>query len=256
MNAYFTSLAAILVMASATWAYTVCRRNVTIVDSLWSLMFLTAALVYAATNSDLDARPILIFILIFLWSVRLSGFLLLRNWGEPEDKRYQKIRANNEPFWIKSLYLVFGLQGMLAWIIAIPLFFALQNQQKFHWLDAFAVLLWIAGFLFESISDWQLYRFKQSSSNKGKVLDLGFWKYSRHPNYFGEFLIWWSYFLFAIPTGGWWTIYAPLLMTLLLLKVSGVGLMEKTIGERRPDYADYVRKTNAFFPGRPRHGSL
>lgn len=252
MSAYLLSLAIILGMAFITWIYTLPKRDVSIVDSLWSLMFLAAAIVFIAAHESINTRSLFIFTLIFLWSIRLSGFLLLRNWGEPEDKRYQQIRANNEPFWIKSLYIVFGLQGLLAWIISIPLFFALKENSVVSLLDGFAALLWLTGFLFEAVSDWQLYQFKKSSENEGKVLDGGLWAYSRHPNYFGEFLIWWSYFLFAIPSGGWWSIYAPLLMNALLLKVSGVSLMEKTIGERRPAYADYVRRTNAFFPGVPR----
>jgi len=176
----------------------------------------------------------------------------VRNWGEPEDRRYQEIRRNNEPhFGLKSLYIVFGLQGFLAWVISIPLLFTLYPVTNFHWLDAVAVLLWLVGFIFESLADWQLFRFRRDDANQGKVLDSGLWRYSRHPNYFGEFCIWWGFYLLAIPTGGWWTIYAPALMTLLLLKVSGVLLMEKGIGSRRPAYQAYIERTNAFIPGKP-----
>jgi steroid 5-alpha reductase family enzyme len=196
-----------------------------------------------------------VLVLVALWALRLSIHLTVRNWGEPEDRRYQEIRRNNEPYFgIKSLYIIFGLQGLLAWIISIPLLFALTLRTSFHWLDAFALMLWLVGFVFEAVADFQLLRFKRNESNRGKVLDTGLWHYSRHPNYFGEFCIWWGFFLLAIPAGGWWTIYAPLLMSFLLLKVSGVVLMEKDIGNRRPEYQDYIERTNAFFPGRPKQG--
>lgn len=251
MNRYLSSLVVIMAMGLVTWLYTVFRRNVTIVDSLWSLMFLAAAITFVAFNGGFDPRSLFVFSLISLWALRLSIFLSLRNWGHPEDQRYQEIRKNNEPFWIKSLYIVFGLQGLLAWIIAVPLFVALKKDVSFHGLDVIALAFWTTGFLFEAVSDWQLFKFKNQPSNRGKVLNSGLWAYTRHPNYFGEFLIWWGYFLLAVPAGGWWTLYAPLLMTFLLLKVSGVGLMEKTITSRRPDYAAYAKQTNTFFPGRP-----
>ena len=119
-----------------------------------------------------------------------------------------------------------------------------------------ACLLWLAGFLVETIADNQLYHFKSNSDNRGKVLRSGLWKYSRHPNYFGECLVWWAFYLFALSVGAWWTIFSPLLMTLLLLKVSGVSLMEKDITERRPQYRDDVENTSAFIPWKPRNSKI
>jgi steroid 5-alpha reductase family enzyme len=191
-------------------------------------------------------------VLISVWAIRLSAFLTIRNWGKEEDRRYQEIRANNEPhFGIKSLYIIFGLQGLLAWIISIPLLFALSADTDLGVIELIACVIWFVGLLFESIADYQLYRFKSDTENRGKVLDTGLWAYSRHPNYFGEFLIWWAYFLFAMSSGAWWTIFSPLLMTVLLLKVSGVSLMEKGITERRAEYRRYIASTNAFIPGKP-----
>ena len=158
--------------------------------------------------------------------------------------------------WRESLYIIFGLQALLAWIISIPLLYALAQPAEIGLIEITATAIWLIGFLFEATADQQLYRFKSDPDNKDKVLDTGLWAYSRHPNYFGEFLIWWSYFLFAFTAGGWWTVFSPLLMTLLLLKVSGVSLMEKGITERRSQYRDYIHSTNAFFPGKPRNSKV
>jgi steroid 5-alpha reductase family enzyme len=245
-------LAVMLIMGFATWLYSLYRNDVSIVDSLWSLMFLAGATVYLLLADTVTGRNILLITLVSIWALRLSAFLTIRNWGKEEDRRYQEIRANNEPnFRMKSLYIIFGLQASLAWIISIPLLLALSADTAFGVIELIACVLWVAGFLFESIADYQLYRFKSDTENKGKVLDSGLWAYSRHPNYFGEFLIWWAYFLFAMSSGAWWTIFSPLLMTVLLLKVSGVSLMEKGITERRAEYRRYIASTNAFIPGKP-----
>lgn len=252
-------LGIMLTMAVLAWCYSLYRRNVNIVDSLWPLMFLAAAVVYAFRAETLAGGHILLLVLVAIWSLRLSSFLLVRNWGEDEDRRYQEIRANNEPnFSLKSLYIVFGLQALLAWIISAPLLMALSTVSLSEIVVIAAAVMWLAGFIFEASADDQLYRFKSNPNNKGKVLNTGVWAYSRHPNYFGEFLIWWAYFLFALSAGAWWTLFSPLLMTVLLLKVSGVSLMEKDISERRAKYREYMASTNAFFPGKPkiRHSNV
>jgi steroid 5-alpha reductase family enzyme len=247
------ALAAIALLAALGWAGSAAKRDVSIVDSLWPLFFLLGALVYAALAGATGPRAMLLLALVALWALRLAGYLTWRNWGEPEDRRYQAIRARNEPgFAWKSFYLVFGLQAVLAWVIAMPLFAGLSGAAALNAIDYAGALLWILGFGFESIADWQLARFKAGPANRGKVLDTGLWRYTRHPNYFGEALLWWGFFLIATAAGGGWTVFAPLLMTLLLLKVSGVTLLEKDIGERRPDYRAYIARTNAFIPGPPR----
>jgi hypothetical protein len=185
--------------------------------------------------------------------VRLSAHITWRNRGHGEDRRYQQIRRNNDPgFAFKSLYIVFGLQALLAWVISLPLLAAASSSSPLGWLDALGVLLWIVGFLFEAGGDWQLARFTADPANKGKVMDRGFWAWTRHPNYFGDACAWWGLGVLGLAAGGWWSVPGPLLMTLLLLKVSGVTLLEKDIGERRPGYADYVRRTSAFLPRPPR----
>ena len=192
-------------------------------------------------------------LLVGVWAVRLSAHITWRNHGHGEDRRYQQIRRNNDPgFAVKSLYIVFGLQALLAWVISLPLLAAATSTAPIGLLDAVGCALWLIGFVFEAGGDWQLARFTANPANAGKVMDRGFWGWTRHPNYFGDACAWWGLGVLGIAAGGWWSIPGPLLMTLLLLKVSGVTLLEKDIGERRPGYADYVRRTSAFLPRPPR----
>lgn len=251
--AFSWSGAALLAVAVAFWVISLLRNDVSIVDSLWSLMFLLVALVYNAVAESTGPRAVLVLLLVALWGLRLSIYITWRNHGQPEDYRYQEIRANNEPgFRYKSLYIVFVLQAFLAWIISLPLAAAISGQSALGLLDYAGIGLFLVGFTFEAVGDLQLSRFRSNPENAGKVLDQGLWRYTRHPNYFGNFTMWWGFFLLALSAGGWWTIVSPLLMTFLLLKVSGVALLEKDIGGRRPQYEQYIRRTNAFFPGPPR----
>jgi steroid 5-alpha reductase family enzyme len=188
-----------------------------------------------------------------VWALRLCLYLTWRNWGPHEDHRYAAIRNNNQPhFWFSSLYIVFGLQALLAWIISMPLFGAIESNIAFNYLDVLGIVLFAIGFIWEVTADWQLSVFKAEPHNHGKVLDTGVWRYCRHPNYFGECCVWWGFYLIALAAGAWWSLVAPLLMTLLLLKVSGVALLEKDIAERRPAYLVYIKSTNAFIPWLPK----
>jgi steroid 5-alpha reductase family enzyme len=253
VQAWLVAGAAIAAVAVAAWLISVVRRDVSIVDSLWSLLFLLALLVYLAASGTTGPRSWMITVMVAAWALRLSMYITVRNHGEPEDRRYQAIRRNNEPhFWFKSLYIVFLLQGFLAWVICLPALAAVSGQTPPGPLDFAGLALWLVGMYFEVVGDWQLARFRRGKREAGAVLDTGLWRYTRHPNYFGEALLWWGVYLIALSAGAWWTIFAPLLMTFLLLRVSGVALLEKDIADRRPAYRDYIRRTNAFFPGRPR----
>ncbi|MFP4062041.1 MAG: DUF1295 domain-containing protein [Halochromatium sp.] len=253
LNIYAVGLAVVLSIAVTAWLSSIQKQDVSFVDSLWSLFFLVLALVYSLWAPALETRAYILLCAVAVWALRLSVFIALRNRGRPEDRRYQAIRAENEPgFWYKSLYLVFGLQAVLAWIISLPLLGGILGAAPLGWLDYAAMLLWLIGFGFEAIGDRQLAAFKADPANKGQVLDRGLWRYTRHPNYFGEACIWWGYYLFALSAGAWWSIVGSILMTILLLRVSGVSLLEKDITERRPAYRDYIQRTNAFFPGPPR----
>jgi steroid 5-alpha reductase family enzyme len=234
-----------------TWLASVPLRNVTIVDTLWSLMFVIAAFAYAASTTPLEPRAQLLLVLVTIWGLRLALYLGRRNFGHEEDRRYQKIRKRNEPgFTWKSLYLVFGLQALLAWVISLPLLGGIAGDSSpLGWLDYAGVALWLVGLYFEAVGDWQLTRFKADPANAGQVMDQGLWGLTRHPNYFGDFCVWWGFGLIALSAGAWWALLGPVLMSVLLLRVSGVTLLERDIGRRRPGYAEYIRRTNAFFPG-------
>jgi steroid 5-alpha reductase family enzyme len=246
------ALALIVALAFLTWLVSLARRDVSIVDGMWPVFIGSAGLCYAALAGSPGAVSHIALALLLAWALRLCVHITVRNHGQPEDRRYQKIRANNQPnFELKSLYIVFGLQAALAWIVALP-FMAIVRGGTPGALAVAGLALAGFGIAFEAIADWQLERFKKRGGSRGRVLDTGLWRYSRHPNYFGECCAWWGFGLVALSAGAWWGLLSPLLMTFLLLKVSGVTMLEQDIGERRPEYASYIRQTNAFFPGPPR----
>lgn len=254
LESFLYSLAVLFSIAIVLWIISRIKNDVGIVDSFWSLMILAGGVsFFSFSDTTMTERHQIVLLLLAVWAIRLSLHITWRNWGQEEDSRYQAIRENNQPnFELKSLYIVFLLQAFLALVIALPLMSVFSSDAAINTIDYIALGLWSFGMFFEVVGDLQLSRFKAYSGNKGKVLDTGLWRYSRHPNYFGEFCIWWGFFLFAIASGHWWSILSPILLTLLLLKISGVSLLESTITERRPAYADYIKKTNAFFPWFPR----
>jgi steroid 5-alpha reductase family enzyme len=250
LTAWLAAFVVLLGAATATWVVSVAQRNVTIVDSLWGVLFVLAAITYAVVAPAPGPRTLFVTVLAAVWGLRLAAYLTWRNHGKPEDRRYQAIRARNEPgFALKSLYLVFGFQALLAAVISLPLLGAINGTAPLGFLDYAGIGLWVVGFAFEAGGDWQLARFKADAANSGAVMDRGFWRYTRHPNYFGDFCVWWGFFLLAAGNGAWWSIAGPLVMSVLLLRVSGVALLEKDIAHRRPEYVQYIRRTNAFFPG-------
>ncbi len=253
LNIFASGLAIALGLALGVWLLSIPLKNVGIADSLWPVFFILLSLTYLLSAPEPNASAWFVFFLVCLWGARLGTYITRRNWGEAEDRRYRAMRTANDPgFWWKSLYIVFGLQAILAWVISLPLLAALLGQAPLSWLDAVAVPLGLLGLGVEAVGDHQLARFKAQPQNAGRVMDRGLWRYTRHPNYFGEACLWWAFFLFALAAGGWWSIVSPVLMTWLLLRVSGVSLLEQDIGERRPGYREYIECTNAFIPGPPR----
>lgn len=256
-NVALFGLAATCAIGVLTWAASVVRSDVSLVDRVWSVCIAAAGFAYAfafmQAQEPVGPRAACALGLAAAWALRLSVYITARNWGHGEDRRYQAIRARNQPnFAFKSLYLVFALQAVLAWIVSAPLHAAVAGAGAWTWLDTVGASLAAFGIVFEAIGDWQMSRFKARPENKGRVMDQGLWRYTRHPNYFGEFCIWWGLWLMALAAGGGWSIVSPLLMSVLLLKVSGVTLLEADLTERRPAYRDYIARTNAFFPGPPR----
>ena len=256
LSVAFVALALIAALSLATWAVSALRRDASLVDRMWPVFIAAAALVCWRALPASGLRADLMLALVTAWALRLGVYITRRNWGHGEDRRYQAIRARNEPgFALKSLYLVFALQAVLAWIVAAPFLAGMAGPRPFGVVDAIGAAIAAFGIAFEAIGDAQMSRFRADPAQRGKVMDRGLWRYTRHPNYFGEACVWWGFAVMAVSGGGVpavWCLVSPLLMTVLLLKVSGVSLLEKDIGERRPAYRDYVARTPAFFPGRPR----
>ncbi len=259
LAAYGIGLLVIIACMAALWLLSLYLKNASIVDIFWGTGFIVANAVYLALSPDgYPARQWLITLLLSVWGLRLSLHILTRNRNKPEDFRYQKWRAENGArWWWKSFFQVFLLQGLLLWIISAPLLAAQRGAlpDRLTWIDAAGFVVWAVGFFFESAGDAQLARFKSNPANKGTVLDTGVWRYSRHPNYFGDAAQWWGFYLIAAGAGGWWTLFSPVIMTVLLLRVSGVALLEKTL-ETRPGYKEYIERTSAFIPWFPKKKSL
>ena len=249
---------AIGLLMLATWIVSVIVNDASIVDIVWGLGFVVATGV-AYLSSPIDAmtdRSLLMLLMVGVWGLRLSAYLAWRNIGKGEDRRYQQMRKKSpDSFWLVSLYQVFGLQAILMWTVAVPAVVVHAIDEPLYWLDFVGLGIWAVGLFFETVGDTQLARFKARPDSKGRVMDRGLWRYTRHPNYFGDFCVWWGIYVVAAAGGAWWTIISPLVMSALLVRYSGAGLLEKTIGRRRPGYEEYVERTNAFFPGPPRTGS-
>ena len=230
------------------WLISLKKNNVTHVDIMWSLFFVLNTIYFYMTFPP-SLRSTFVVILVLIWGLRLSTYLTIRNWNKPEDARYLKIRQNNEPnFRYKSVYIIFGLQSVLAWIVGSILLIAIENNQPLTWLDILGFSLTLFGIAYESIADYQLMQFKNDIKNRGKLLQLGLWKFSRHPNYFGELLVWWGFFITTLATGNHLNLIAPLLMTFLILKFSGVTLLEANLIKKLDGYNNYKKKVNTLIP--------
>lgn len=255
LDVYFWGLALTLGLMTLLWLVSLPLKNASIVDIFWGSGFVVAGWLYFALTPDgFLPRKLLITLLVSVWGLRLSIHILQRNWGKGEDFRYQKWRNEaGGKWWWQSYFRVFLLQGALLWIISAPLLAAQFNPlpARLTLFDLIGVILWLIGFFFESVGDFQLARFRANPANAGKVLNSGVWRYTRHPNYFGDSSQWWGYYLMATAAGGWWAMFSPLLMTFFLLRVSGVALLEKTM-KSKPGYQEYIRSTSAFIPWFPR----
>jgi steroid 5-alpha reductase family enzyme len=237
------------------WLLSLILKNASIVDIFWGIGFVIVAwTAFILAPQGYLPRKNLGAIMAALWGLRLALHIGWRNWGKPEDFRYAKWREENGArWWWVSFFKVFLLQGVLMWVISAPLI-AVQTSgfpAILTPLDLLGEVVWGIGLAFETIGDLQLARFKSNPANKGKLMTTGLWKYTRHPNYFGDALAWWGMYIMALAAGAWWTIFSPIVMTWLLMNVSGVTMLERTMSFK-PGYEEYTRKTSAFFPWFPK----
>ncbi len=247
-----SGLAVIAGAATLVWLLSLALGNAGIVDIFWGPGFVLVGGFYLVSlPGDPTPRGLIVVGLATFWAARLALHIGLRAAGAGEDFRYRKWREEAGPsFWWMSFFKIFLLQAVLLWIVSSPLLLAQLSRPGagLRAVDAVGVALFVVGFAFEAVADWQLVRFKRDPGNHGRTMRSGLWSRSRHPNYFGEAVLWWGLGLLALPTGGWLALIGPLLITFLLMKVSGVAMLDAALVERRPGYADYVRSTPAFFP--------
>jgi steroid 5-alpha reductase family enzyme len=253
---YIQAFLVIMTIMTALWIVSIIIKNVSIVDIFWGLGFVIICGYYLLNSPGNESRKIILTSLVAVWGLRLSVHLAWRNMGKGEDFRYREFRRKygENRYWWVSFFQTFLLQGLLMWLISAPLLGA-QYYGKDTLpgiIDLAGITLWIIGFTFETGGDLQLARFKADPANKGKVLNKGFWHYTRHPNYFGDSAVWWGYGLICLSAGSFLPALGSLLMTALIIKISGVALLEKSLKEQKPYYKDYIESTSAFLPWFPR----
>lgn len=250
------ALAALVILFTFLWLASLALKNASIVDIWWGLAFIVVAAVYWLVTDGFDARRALITALVAIWGLRLAVYIGARNIGHGEDQRYAKWREENgAAWWWYSYFKVFLLQAIIAWIVSLPLYFAIRasTPAALTVLDYLGLALFVVGFGFEAIGDEQMRRFKAEPANKGQVMNAGLWRYTRHPNYFGEAVLWWGIGLIGAATpNGFIGLIGPAVITFLLLKVSGVTMLEASLKHTKPGYAEYVRRTSAFLPMPPK----
>ncbi len=250
---FLISFVAVFLLLSGLFLYADARKRYDLIDSAWGPGFAVIAVLTLLFADGEPTRQWLVTALTMIWGLRLGAHIYSRNRGKDEDPRYQDIlrRAKGNPR--LRMYRVYLIQAALMWIVSLPVQAAQHLSAPFGLLDWVGTGVWMVGFAFEAVGDWQLSRFRADPASKGAVMDRGLWRYTRHPNYFGDSVVWWGLFLFAAHSwAGALTIIGPVVMTLLLAKGSGKPLLEKDIVSRRPGYAEYVRRTSGFFPLPPK----
>lgn len=248
------ALAAVLLL----WLLSIPLRDVSIIDMAFAAIIAALVITARQVAGGGGAANDLIVALVSIWALRMTVYLMHRNWGHGEDPRYTRLRRwvpEGRPFHWLSLRQVFLLQGAVIWLLTLPLQIAMVTGDGVAiGLPAVAgLVLWLVGFLFETVGDWQLTRFRADPDNRGRVLDTGLWRYTRHPNYFGELSQWWGLFLIALESPwAWCGIIGPLVYSYLVINVTGQATLDKKLSREKPGYADYIRRTSGLIPRPPR----
>ena len=254
-DAMLVAAITILCIMVATWLLSLVLKNASIVDIVWGLGFAITSWVLAITIDGDSTRQILLAVMVGSWGLRLGGYLAKRNIGHGEDWRYKAMRKKKGArFGLISLVTVFGLQGVLMWVVSLPVMFGNSDATPgVGPLAVIGVMVWAVGLSFEAVGDWQLVQFKKDPNNAGKVMRTGLWSLTRHPNYFGDALLWWGIGIVGAETGsGVIGFIGPVVMTVFLLRVSGVPMLERSLMKRREGYAEYAARTSAFIPRPPK----
>ena len=250
MNYYVALILVLFGYMNLWFLISVIKKRNDVADVAWGLGFILMAWISFFLNGNSNSRGLLLCILISIWGLRLAFHIYNRNKGKTEDYRYLAWRQEwGDWFYIRSYFQVYLLQGFFLFVIALPVILANNAAEyKIGILDGIGFLIWLIGFYFEVVGDAQLAKFIKNPANKGRLIQTGLWAYSRHPNYFGEVTLWWGIWLMTLSTfNGWYGIISPILITFLILKVSGIPMLEKKM-EQNADFADYKRRVSAFFP--------
>ena len=245
----------IAIIMVSTWLLSVIIKNASIVDIVWGAGFAITSWVLALTVEGDSGRQLLLAIMVGVWGTRLALYLAKRNIGHGEDWRYKAMRKKaGKKFTYSSLVTVFGLQGALMWVVSLPVQFGNGDSSPgVGPLAVIGIMVWLVGLSFEAIGDFQLARFKKDPNNAGKVMDQGLWSLTRHPNYFGDALLWWGIGIVGAETGsGVIGFIGPVAMTFFLLRISGVPMLERSLSRRREGYAEYAARTSQFIPRPPK----
>ncbi len=261
LNLLAVNFALIISLVLALWLASIPLRDVSIIDMAFAVILFLVALSSYVQTDGVDDRKLLIVSLVGIWATRITIHLVKRNWGHGEDVRYSKLRSwvdDDRAFIWLSLKKVFLLQGVVLWLVSLPIQLAqfYDSPAQVGWLGMLGAIICVAGIIYESVADMQLTRFRNNAENKGQVLNTGLWRYSRHPNYFGELCVWWGLFIIACENPlGWITIIGPLAYTYLIVNVTGQATLDKKMAREKPAYKAYMESTNGMIPMPPRTNS-
>jgi steroid 5-alpha reductase family enzyme len=254
LKIFFAQSIVIFLYAVAWFIIALIKNRNDVADIAWGGGFICAALTAFLIKGETGARATLVFLLVIIWGLRLMVHISIRNRGKPEDHRYKAWREEwGDSFLVRTFLQVFLLQGFLLLVISLPVTLVItRGGPPLGILDVIGFCIWLLGFSFETVGDFQLLQFKSNPANKGKIITTGLWYYTRHPNYFGEVTLWWGIFLICLSVpGSYWAIIGPLTITYLILKVSGTPMLEKRFVDN-PKYAEYIKQTSSFFPMPPK----